>query len=241
MISSAALSQLIHRLRNANARYAHIALLHRSVLRCTYHAKRRARWSGLHIDILKAQTCPSRHVSLRSLPVIDADPQPVPEKPAFFVPPMSTSVHALGLELTNLPEIVVSSPASSSTSPQHQLQRLTVRVPPPRLNYAYPDLLHMHIGDGSVPLIAPGAPRLKPMQLPDEDGVDAMDACVGYHPLSSGVWRIYTHFPTTMALTWLTRVIPKGARDAERRRRYLRRSQDRRSLSLYETEDSRCR
>ena len=227
MISATVLTQLIHKLRNTNARYTHIALIYRSTLRRTYHAKRRAYWRGLHIDTLKAQNCPNKQVSLQPLPIIDSDPA-IPEleleKPAFLVPSMSpsttsisTSAHILGLELVNLPEIVVSSP--SITPSQHQNQRLTICIPPLRLNYAYPDLMHMHTGGGSVPSVVPGAPRLKPRQLPDEDDFVAVDVDGRFenqHPLSSGMWDMYAIGHSWRILTSPSRVVVERAHDTGR-------------------------
>jgi len=223
MISAAVFTQLIHKLRNANARYTHIALIYRSTLRRTYHAKRRAYWTGLHINTLQAQNCPNSHVSLQPLPVIDSDPATSElelEKPAFPVPSMSkstttsisTSVHALGLELANLPEIVVSPPTSL---PQH---RLTICIPPLRLNYAYPDLMRMHTGDGPVSPVVPGAPRLKPRQLPDEDDSVAFDGRFeNQRPLSSGMWRMYAIGHSWRILTLLSsRVVVERAHDTGR-------------------------
>ncbi|KAL4069033.1 hypothetical protein J3A83DRAFT_4535118 [Scleroderma citrinum] len=193
MVSPTMLSQLIHTLRIANARYTHIALIHRSTLRRTYHAKRRAYCAGLHIDTLKARDCPNKYVSRQPLPVIDSNPviELELERPASLVPSMcsstiSTLAPALGLELANIPDIIVSSPISNynNTSLVDQTQRLTIRMPPLHLNYSYPDIMHMG-ADGSVP---PGAPRLKPMQLPDEDDAVLLDGH-GFdqqHPLSSG-------------------------------------------------------
>ncbi|KIJ58726.1 hypothetical protein HYDPIDRAFT_57030, partial [Hydnomerulius pinastri MD-312] len=56
-------AQLIHRLRYTNARYDQIAREFRCRLRPTYHAKRRAYWAGLRVDISKALDCPGTLVS----------------------------------------------------------------------------------------------------------------------------------------------------------------------------------
>ncbi|KAH7884096.1 hypothetical protein F5I97DRAFT_1930305 [Phlebopus sp. FC_14] len=147
--STAALAQLIHRLRFANARYGQLALQCRYGLRPTYHAKRRAYWAGLRIDTNKARNCPGKYVSRQPLPIIDTTPSSAAGDCLSV-----SGGNTLGLELTNLPEVTVPSRTRPNT-------RLTIRIPPLNFNYGcdYPSL------DPSIP----GAPLLRPMQLPEDD------------------------------------------------------------------------
>ncbi|KAG6810362.1 hypothetical protein H0H92_012170 [Tricholoma furcatifolium] len=65
------LQNLIYILRNANARYTHIATLARASLAPTRHAKRRATNLGLTVDIIKAINCPQKAVSVIPLPIVE--------------------------------------------------------------------------------------------------------------------------------------------------------------------------
>ncbi|KAI6043803.1 hypothetical protein EDC04DRAFT_3138273, partial [Pisolithus marmoratus] len=72
MISSHCFSQLVQTLCNANTRLARVALLHRSTLHLTHHAKRIA--SHLRIDTRKARRCPMHFVSRQPLPLLESSP-----------------------------------------------------------------------------------------------------------------------------------------------------------------------
>ncbi|KIJ21252.1 hypothetical protein PAXINDRAFT_104267 [Paxillus involutus ATCC 200175] len=107
--STTAFAQLVHRLRHTNARYDQITSQFRCRIRPTHHAKRRAYWAGLRIDISKARACPGTLVSRRPLPIVDT----AYYTPLVFAPLPFTSNHnhinalegsALGLQLMNLPE-----------------------------------------------------------------------------------------------------------------------------------------
>ncbi|KAF9221292.1 hypothetical protein BS17DRAFT_819885 [Gyrodon lividus] len=149
--STTAFAQLVNRLRHTNTRYDQIVRQFRSRLRPTYHAKRRAYWAGLRIDVSKARACPGTLVSRRPLPIIDTA-----SHSSFAAAPLAfTSNHnymstlegnTLGLQLTNLPE----------------RQRLTIRVPPLSYEYGYGYATPVEVN-------APGAPLLRPRQLPEDD------------------------------------------------------------------------
>jgi hypothetical protein len=154
-LSNAALSDLICRLRYANARYGQIACQ----LRCqititrTYHAQRRAFWSGLRVDIAKAKDCPSTAISVRPLPVLDTTPSPSP----FMLSPLALTAEVhneLGLEIPN----IVVSPPDSCVQPR---ERLVIRIPP---------LASLHVDmyrheDYDMP--TPGAPLIRTKELPE--------------------------------------------------------------------------
>ncbi|KAI6142097.1 hypothetical protein BKA82DRAFT_4193827 [Pisolithus tinctorius] len=127
MIPSYYFSQLVQTLRLANSRIALTALLHRTTLRPTHHAKRTA--SHLRIDISKARRCPISLVSRRPLPLLDPSPPLVP---------VADNMQALDVDT------MVSSALKG-------------------LHYSYPDLLVY----SDIPI--PGAPLLRPCQLPEVD------------------------------------------------------------------------
>ncbi|KIK94683.1 hypothetical protein PAXRUDRAFT_432069 [Paxillus rubicundulus Ve08.2h10] len=180
--STTAFAQLVHRLRHTNARYDQITSQFRCRIRPTHHAKRRAYWAGLRIDISKARACPGTLVSRRPLPIVDtAYYTPLVVAPLPF---MSNYNHmnafegsALGLQLTNLPEVVVPSPPRSLSARAGQRRRLTIRVPP--LHYQY----------SASEMNAPGAPLLRPRQLPEDDS-EIEDISLG-HPSSSCGYRSF--------------------------------------------------
>ncbi|KAI6043836.1 hypothetical protein EDC04DRAFT_3087842, partial [Pisolithus marmoratus] len=72
MISSHCFGQLVQTLHHANTRLARAALLHRSTLHLTHHAKRIA--SQLRIDTCKARRCPIHFVSRQPLPLLESSP-----------------------------------------------------------------------------------------------------------------------------------------------------------------------
>ncbi|KAG1814406.1 uncharacterized protein BJ212DRAFT_369591 [Suillus subaureus] len=154
-LSDAALSGLIYRLRYANARYGQIAcqLRCRMTITRTYHAQRRAFWSGLRVDIAKAKGCPSTAISVRPLPVLDTTPSPLPLMLSSFARTAETH-NELGLEI---PDIVVSSP-DAYVQPH---KRLVIRIPP--LASLHDDMYRHEHNDMS----APGAPLIRTKELPE--------------------------------------------------------------------------
>ncbi|KAG1775079.1 hypothetical protein EV702DRAFT_460237 [Suillus placidus] len=154
-LSDAALSDLARKLRYANARYGQIAcrLRCRITITRTYHAQRRAFWSGLRIDIAKAKDCPSTAISVMPLPVLDTTPSPSP----LMLSPLALAAEAhngLGLEI---PDIVVSLP-NAYVQPR---KRLVIRIPP--LASLHDDMYRHEPYDMS----APGAPLIRTKELPE--------------------------------------------------------------------------
>lgn len=154
-LSDAALSDLVCKLRYANARYGQIAcqLRCRITITRTYHAQRRAFWSGLRVDIAKAKDCPTTAISAMPLPVLDTTPSPSP----LMLSPFALAAEAhneLGLEI---PDIVVSLPDAYV----HPRKRLVIRIPP--LASLHNDMYHHEQYDMS----APGAPLIRTKELPE--------------------------------------------------------------------------
>ncbi|KAG2134578.1 uncharacterized protein EDB93DRAFT_1254468 [Suillus bovinus] len=154
-LSDAALSDLASKLRYANARYGQIAfqLRCRITITRTYHAQRRAFWSGLRVDIAKAKDCPSTAISIKPLPVLDTTPSPLP----LMLSPLALAAEArneLGLEI---PDIIVS-PPDAYAQPR---KRLIIRIPP--LVSLYDHMYRHEHCDTS----APGAPLIRTKELPD--------------------------------------------------------------------------
>ncbi|OAX37005.1 hypothetical protein K503DRAFT_801568 [Rhizopogon vinicolor AM-OR11-026] len=153
-LSDAALSDLAYKLRYANARYTRVAF----ELRCrmtftrTHHAKRRAFWSGLRVDVEKAKGCPMTAIAVKPLPVLDTTPSPSPL--SFHVSAVEPH-NQLGLEI---PHIVVSSPDMYA----HPRERLIIRIPP--LASLYDDMSRHEQYD--IP--APGAPLIRTKDLPED-------------------------------------------------------------------------
>jgi len=170
-LSDAALSDLTYRLRYANARYTRVA----SELRCrvaftrTHHAKHRAFWSGLCIDVEKAKGCPMTAISVRPLPVLDTTPSLSPLMLSFHE---SEYDNELGLEV---PHIVVSSPHTYA----HPRERLIIRIPP--LASLYNNISPHEQYD--IP--APGAPLIRTMDLPEECEMEDMCSSRSFSPASS--------------------------------------------------------
>ncbi|KAG2342683.1 hypothetical protein BDR05DRAFT_339983 [Suillus weaverae] len=154
-LSDAALSDLVCKLRYANARYGQIAcqLRCRITITRTYHAQRRAFWSGLRVDIAKAKDCPTTAISAMPLPVLDTTPSPSP----LMLSPFALAAEAhneLGLEI---PDIVVSLPDAYV----HPRKRLVIRIPP--LASLHNDMYRHEQYDMS----APGAPLIRTKELPE--------------------------------------------------------------------------
>jgi len=177
--SSAAFAQLVRRLRHSNARYNQIALQFRCRIRPTHHAKRRAYRAGLRIDTSKARACPDKYVSVHPPPVLDrsaVSPSWVDTPPKVYAAAETgiggeehrTSqgdAYMRGLALKNLPEVVV-----RKHRRRDGRQRVTLRLPPLKLQLNV-DYSHSVPYQGPVP----GAPRLLPRQLPEEEsGMEAM-------------------------------------------------------------------
>ncbi|KAI6107361.1 hypothetical protein EDD16DRAFT_111101 [Pisolithus croceorrhizus] len=131
-------SQLVQTLCHANRRYTHVALLHRSTLHLTHHAKRTA--SHLRIDTRKARRCPIRFVARQPLPLLELSP---------LVPVRTSPVAMQGS--TQAMDAGVDAMLSAALRGLH---------------YSYPDLLMY----SDVP--TPGAPLLRPRQLPEVDVLD---------------------------------------------------------------------
>lgn len=189
--STAAFAQLVRRLRHTNARYNQIALQFRRRIRPTHHATRRAYRAGLRIDTSKARACPEKYVSRHPPPVLDrsaGSPGWVDTLAAVYATAETGIVnegHCMGRgdaymrgsPLRNLPEVVV-----RKQRRRDGRQRVTLRLPPLKLqlNVDYPSSVGVSQFQGSVP----GAPRLLPRQLPeDECGVDEL--MLGSGPCSS--------------------------------------------------------
>ncbi|KAG1746885.1 hypothetical protein EDB19DRAFT_330829 [Suillus lakei] len=154
-LSDAALSDLACRLRYANARYGQIAcqLRCRITITRSYHAQRRAFWSGLRVDIAKAKDCPSTAISVRPLPVLDTTPSPLPLMLSSCAP-AAEAHNDLDLEI---PDIIVSSP-DAYVQPR---ERLVIRIPP--LASLHTDMYRHEQYDMS----APGAPLIRTKELPE--------------------------------------------------------------------------
>ncbi|KAH0838780.1 hypothetical protein J3R83DRAFT_7156 [Lanmaoa asiatica] len=177
--STAAFAQLIRRLRHTNARYNKIARQFRCRIRPTHHAKRRAYRAGLSIDTSKARACPQKYVSTQPAPVLDRSaggPSWVdtPARVHATAEPWIGSgseghgfsqgdAYMRGLALRNLPEVVV-----RKQRRRDGRQRVVLRLPPLKLQLNYT------CGASSQGPV-PGAPRLLPRQLPeDECGMEEM-------------------------------------------------------------------
>ncbi|KAI6046845.1 hypothetical protein EDC04DRAFT_2597644 [Pisolithus marmoratus] len=169
MISSHCFSQLVQTLHHANARLARVALLHRSTLHLTHHAKRTA--SHLRIDTCKARTCPIHFVSRQALPLLESSPL-VPVRTTTLVVKESTQAMDAGVDA------MVSTALGG-------------------LHHSYPDLLMA----SDIP--TPGAPLLRPRQLPD---VDVSELPFDSPISSSGksLLCIYTPPPHPCSLTGLS-------------------------------------
>jgi len=162
-LSDGALFDLTYRLRHTNARYAQIAF----ELRCrmtftrTHHAKRRALWAGLRIDVEKAKDCPMTAVSVRPLPLLDTTPSPSPIMLSFRESAVEPC-NQLGLEI---PRALVPSHGADA----HPRERLIIRIPP--LASLYDDMSR-HEQHG---MTAPGAPLIRTKDLPED--FDTEDIC----------------------------------------------------------------
>ena len=177
--STAAFAQLFRRLRHSNARYNQIAHQFRCRIRPTHHAKRRAYRAGLRIDTSKARACPEKYVSTQPPVVLDrsaVSPSWADAQPRVYATAetgIGNEGHAAsqgdaymrGLALRNLPEVVV-----RKQRRRDGRQRVMLRLPPLKLQ------LNVDYSCGAPfqgPV--PGAPRLMPRQLPeDESGVEEM-------------------------------------------------------------------
>lgn len=165
-LSDGALSDLSYRLRFANARFARVAY----ELRCrvtftrTHHAKRRAHWSGLRIDVEKAKGCPTKEIYARPLPVLDTTPSPSPIMLSFHGSAVEP-YNQLGLEIPH----VVARPR----------ERLIIRIPP--LASLYDDMSR-HEQYGTP---APGAPLIQTKDLPEEYEIEDSSSS-----RSCGFWRV---------------------------------------------------
>lgn len=155
-LSDGALSDLAYKLRYANARYTRVAFELRFRITCTrtHHAKRRAFWSGLRIDVEKAKGCPMTAISVKPLPVLDTTPSPSPIMLSFRRSAVEP-YNQLGLEI---PHTVV----SSSDVHAHHRERLVIRISP--LASLYDDVSRHEQYD----MPAPGAPRIRTRDLPED-------------------------------------------------------------------------
>lgn len=170
--STAAFAQLVRRFRHTNARYDQIALHFRCRIRPTHHAKRRAYRAGLRIDTSKARACPTKYVSIHPPPVLDRsagtlDSMDAPDKAyattesAIGVDTHQGDAYMRGMGLNNLPEVVV-----RKQRRRDGRQRVMLRLPQFKLQLNVDYTLNDQV---------PGAPRLLPRQLPeDECGVEEM-------------------------------------------------------------------
>ncbi|KAG6373207.1 hypothetical protein JVT61DRAFT_6830 [Boletus reticuloceps] len=169
--STAAFAQLVRRLRHTNARYNQIARQFRCRLRPTHHAKRRAFRAGLRIDTLKARACPEKYISHRTPAVLDLSaitPSWVDPQTELYAPSArQEDAYMRGPALRNLPRVVV-----RKNRRRDGRHRVVLRLPPLKLQ------LNVGYSCGQPPLFqepVPGAPRLLPRQLPeDESGVEEM-------------------------------------------------------------------
>ncbi|KAF8555895.1 hypothetical protein OG21DRAFT_1483483 [Imleria badia] len=165
---TAAFAQLVRRLRHTNARYNQIARHFRCRIRPTHHAKRRAYRAGLRIDTSKARACPEKYVSIHPPPVLDTStvtPSWVDPQARGYATAESEDAYMRGMGLRNLPEVV-----ARKQRRRDGQQRVMLRLPPLKLqlNVDYPC-------GGPFQGPVPGAPRLLPRQLPeDESGVEEM-------------------------------------------------------------------
>jgi hypothetical protein len=161
-LSDAAISDLTYKLRYANARYTRVAseLRRRVAFTRTHHAKRRAFWSGLCVDVEKAKGCPMTAISVRPLPVLDTTPSPSPLM-LFFHESAVGHDNELGLEV---PRIVALSPDTYV----HPRERLIIRIPPLASLY---DNISSH---EQYDIPTPGAPLIRTMDLPEECEMEDM-------------------------------------------------------------------
>ncbi|KAJ8590916.1 hypothetical protein M405DRAFT_815213 [Rhizopogon salebrosus TDB-379] len=173
-LSDAAISDLTYKLRYANARYTRVAseLRRRVAFTRTHHAKRRAFWSGLSVDVEKAKGCPMTAISVRPLPVLDTTPSPSPLMLEFFHESAVEHDNELGLEV---PRIVVLSPDTYV----HPRERLIIRIPPLASLY---DNISSH---EQYDIPAPGAPLIRTMDLPEECEMEDMCSSRSFSPASS--------------------------------------------------------
>lgn len=173
--STAAFAQLVRRLQHTNARYNHIAHQLRSRIRPTHHAKLRAYGAGLRIDTTKARASPDNHVLIIPTPVVDTsattpswlDPQAnaYPTTEPAGRGPTQGDAYMRGAAPRTLPKLVRKSRRRKGR------QRVMLRLPPLKLSL---DVNHPS-GAPRFQGPVPGAPRLLPKQLPeDESGVEEM-------------------------------------------------------------------
>ncbi|KAH7920496.1 hypothetical protein BV22DRAFT_799970 [Leucogyrophana mollusca] len=211
-LSSIALAQIIFKLRYANARYLQIAQQLRCRLHLTHHAKRRAYWVGLRVDITKAQNCPGTAISVKPLPIVDTTRSPATAEWPTLISLRSSAkgrhlsqasqlVHnQLGLQVPAAPRIVISSPGSClneiqsrpsafvpSTITPNGHPRLIIRIPPlPRM---------APLCDTDLPTAPiPGAPLLRSKELPVDSDFEMVDV-----PLkSAGSCKAPSPFPEVL-------------------------------------------
>lgn len=172
--STAAFAQLVRRLRHTNARYNQIALQFRCRIRRTYHAKRRAYRAGLCIDTAKARACPDKYVSTHPPPVLDRSEDDAGVDAGAYA---TTAAPAIGHGARGVhPGDACMRPRHATIVPEHVVrtyrrrdgrQRVTLRLPPLKL--------HLDVDYAPFQGTVPGAPRLVPRQLPeDECGMEEM-------------------------------------------------------------------
>ncbi|KAG9310385.1 hypothetical protein JVU11DRAFT_9520 [Chiua virens] len=175
--SSAAFAQLVRRLRHSNTRYNQIAHQFRCRFRPTHHAKARAYRAGLRIDTSKARACPAKYISLQPPPVLDTSVTPSWSR---LDPPISMA-HATSQNLLRADVRHATGHGDAYMCPSYQRivhkkivrrhrrrdgrARLVLRLPPLKLQVNV-DYSCAAPFDGPVP----GAPRLMPRQLPDDEG-----------------------------------------------------------------------
>jgi hypothetical protein len=208
--STAAFAQLVRRLRHSNARYNQIAHQFRCRIRPTHHARRRAYRAGLRIDTSKARACPEKYVSSHPPAVLDrsaVSPSWVDAHPGVYATAETGigsegheasqgDAYMRGLALRNLPEVVV-----RKNRRRDGRQRVMLRLPPLtlQLNVGYSCGAPFQ---GPVP----GAPRLSPRQLPeDESGVEEMMLGSASSSSSCKCDPVWWHCPETDLVLYLNR------------------------------------
>lgn len=156
---------MVHKLRNANERYARIAEQIRTRMKsrqCRPY-RIRAAWLGLHVDIGAAIALCNTQVSKIPLPILDTT-TPSPVEP-IRIPPSH-------MRPTQLPSIIATAPTPMVLTDVNRVNKIYSPVPiPPR-----GPLVHFEGIDWAVPR----APLLKPRELPV---ISPQTYCGGFSPM----------------------------------------------------------
>jgi hypothetical protein len=153
-LSNEHIALMLHKLRDANERYAHIAaqVYARMRTRRQYRPYRvRAAWLGLRVDIDAALALSDTQVSNIPLPILDMTPTPVEPKIFIRIPPSH-------MRYARLPSITTTAPTPMVKTDMSRVAKIYSPIPIP----ARGPLVQL---DG-INWGVPGAPLLRPRELP---------------------------------------------------------------------------